>query len=432
MVRLRPLALAVALAVLAPPAVVAAAQETEPEPTTSVVPDPSAPAAPPPFLTGATVPDPSLQPGLTLVRLSSRSYDQAVAAYDASVADLAATQAAQVTADAALATALTERQALRQSLTSARATRRAGAATFTEAERAVRAMAVASFMSQGTDSDPSIYLLAEGLPEPEIRRQLTLETVAVQLGDRAVSIEALAAADALVLEGETALSQRSAALVEATDLIENLRQHVSDLFGQLVEQADAIVDVRRTANVAGVDFTLVVLDAYVSAANLVAAENPGCGLAWWMLAGIGRIESRHGTIRGGTVDATGRPSTSIIGIPLDGNNGTRLITDSDGGALDGDTAFDRAVGPMQFIPTTWASWGRDGNGDGREDPHNLYDAAYAAGVYLCDGQVVSTAAGLSTAYFTYNQSEQYVSDVSGHADRYRRAVEIPEVAPEAA
>ncbi len=425
MVRLRRVAVMTALAVLSPPAVTVAAQE--PEPTTTVAPDPAAPVTPPPLLTGATIPDDTLQPGLTLVRLSSRAYDQAVAAYDASVADLAATQTAQVAADAALATAINDREVLRQSLTSARATRRAGAASLTAAERAVRAMAVASFMSQGSDSDPSIYLLAEGLPEPELRRQLTTEAVAVQIGDRQLSLQALAEADAVVVEGETALSQRSAAVVESTDLLENLGQHVADLYGLLVEQADAIVRVRRTANVSGVDFTLVVLDAYVSAANLVAAENPGCGLRWWMLAGIGRIESRHGTIRGGTVQADGLPTTTIIGIPLDGNNGTRLITDSDGGALDGDTTFDRAVGPMQFIPTTWATWGRDGNGDGRENPQNLYDAAYAAGAYLCDGQNVSSTAGLTTAYFTYNQSEQYVADVSGHADRYRRTIEVPDV-----
>ena len=32
---------------------------------------------------------------------------------------------------------------------------------------------------------------------------------------------------------------------------------------------------------------------------------------------------------------------------------------------------------MQFIPSTWAGWGVDGNGDGIADPFNIYDAAAA-------------------------------------------------------
>ncbi|MGH8775651.1 MAG: lytic transglycosylase domain-containing protein [Jiangellaceae bacterium] len=62
-----------------------------------------------------------------------------------------------------------------------------------------------------------------------------------------------------------------------------------------------------------------------------------------------------------------------------------LIRDTDGGALDGDTTYDRAVGPMQFIPSTWRSVSVDGNGDGRRDPNNIYDAAQGAAVYLCAG-----------------------------------------------
>jgi len=43
---------------------------------------------------------------------------------------------------------------------------------------------------------------------------------------------------------------------------------------------------------------------------------------------------------------------------------TAVVVDSDGGALDGDARYDRATGPMQFLPGTWRSIGADGNGDG--------------------------------------------------------------------
>ena len=47
--------------------------------------------------------------------------------------------------------------------------------------------------------------------------------------------------------------------------------------------------------------------------------------------------------------------------------------------------LDRAVGPMQFLPASWARYGADGNGDGVRDPHQLDDAALAAAAYLCAG-----------------------------------------------
>ena len=105
-----------------------------------------------------------------------------------------------------------------------------------------------------------------------------------------------------------------------------------------------------------------------------------------MLAGIGRIESNHGLFGGSVTrfSAAGTVSPRITGPPLDGN-GVASIADSDGGRWDGDVTWDRAVGPMQFIPTTWRSLGRDGNGDRIADPNNLFDAAVSAAGYLCLG-----------------------------------------------
>ena len=107
----------------------------------------------------------------------------------------------------------------------------------------------------------------------------------------------------------------------------------------------------------------------------MAILQPACRLSWPALAGIGRVESGNGTFGGDSVGADGEEATPIIGIALDGTNGTQRITDTDGGALDHDPVYDRAVGPMQVLPSAWRRYGLDGNGDGQRDPQNLYDAA---------------------------------------------------------
>ncbi|HZF90275.1 lytic transglycosylase domain-containing protein [Streptomyces sp.] len=152
-----------------------------------------------------------------------------------------------------------------------------------------------------------------------------------------------------------------------------------------------------------------VFAAYRRAEAEVARTDPGCGLRWELLAAIGQVES--GQARGGRVTADGTTRAPILGPRLDGN-GFALIRDTDDGAYDGDRAYDRAAGPMQFIPSTWARWGADGNGDGRADPHNVYDAALAAGRYLCaGGRDLSEAADLERAILGYNHSRAYLRTV---------------------
>ena len=163
------------------------------------------------------------------------------------------------------------------------------------------------------------------------------------------------------------------------------------------------------------------LEAYGSAQATVGSVQPGCHLSWATLAGLANIESRHGTYQGRTLGEDGRSTPPIIGIPLDGRPGVQAIADTDGGALDGDTIWDRAVGPFQFIPSTWARWGSDGNGDGIADPQNIDDAALAAGRYLCaDGKDLATGAGWSRAVLSYNNSAEYLHNVFDGADRYAR------------
>ncbi|MGV9726303.1 lytic murein transglycosylase [Streptomyces albogriseolus] len=163
-----------------------------------------------------------------------------------------------------------------------------------------------------------------------------------------------------------------------------------------------------------------VLRAYRAAETSVARTDPGCRLPWELLAAIGKVES--GQARGGAVDRDGTTLGRITGPALDGR-GFALIRDTDGGAHDGDTVYDRAVGPMQFLPSTWARWGTDGNGDGRADPNNVFDAALAAGHYLCAGdRDLGRPADLDRAVLSYNHSRSYLRLVRYWLAFYRHGV----------
>jgi membrane-bound lytic murein transglycosylase B len=163
------------------------------------------------------------------------------------------------------------------------------------------------------------------------------------------------------------------------------------------------------------------LVAYGNAELVVRSSTPNCRVTWNTLAGIGRVESNHGRFGGATLGADGRPSKPIIGVPLDGSTGVRSVPDTDGGRLDADPGLDRAVGPMQFIPSTWRNWASDGNLDGQADPHQIDDAALSAARYLCaNGRNLASAEGWWAAVFSYNNSVPYGQKVFGLADGYAR------------
>lgn len=163
------------------------------------------------------------------------------------------------------------------------------------------------------------------------------------------------------------------------------------------------------------------LQAYAAGAALANATAPACRIGWNTVAAVGFIETGHGTHGGGQLTASGRPSRPIIGPSLNGD-GFAAIADSDAGALDGDAVWDRAVGPMQFIPGTWRQAGRDANGDGTADPHNIDDAALSAASYLCaGGRDLTTAEGWADAIYSYNQSESYLGEVREQARKYAEA-----------
>jgi hypothetical protein len=143
------------------------------------------------------------------------------------------------------------------------------------------------------------------------------------------------------------------------------------------------------------------------------------------------VEGLHGEYGGRRMNPDGRPSERIVGIALNGQtvdnfgNSTANLTDTDGGRYDGDPLHDRAVGPLQFIPDTWARWGRDGDGDGERDPQDIDDAALSAGAYLCNYGSLRSWDTWSVAIFGYNHSGAYVNSVKASLDRVQR-LRLPE------
>ncbi|AGF71976.1 hypothetical protein A605_04840 [Corynebacterium halotolerans YIM 70093 = DSM 44683] len=166
------------------------------------------------------------------------------------------------------------------------------------------------------------------------------------------------------------------------------------------------------------------LRAYGNAELIAADAWPECNLQWNTLAGLGWVETRHGTYSGNLfnrseINAEGYATPRITGIPLDGGPGVAEVRDTDGGVLDGDTQFDRAVGPMQFIPESWERYGRDANGDGTADPHQIDDAALGSAHLLCaGGRNLATPEGWSEAILSYNQSREYLINVRDAAASY--------------
>jgi hypothetical protein len=131
------------------------------------------------------------------------------------------------------------------------------------------------------------------------------------------------------------------------------------------------------------------------------------------------VESGHGSFDGAAIAPDGRALPPILGPRLDGTGEFALVRDTDRGRLDGDPQLDRAVGPMQFIPSTWARSGADGDGNRTRDPHDLDDAALAAGGYLCaTSRRLDRQRPRIAAVYSYNHSYDYVRVVLTAAALY--------------
>jgi peptidoglycan hydrolase CwlO-like protein len=119
-----------------------------------------------------------------------------------------------------------------------------------------------------------------------------------------------------------------------------------------------------------------------------SATNYGFGPDWYILAAVGQVESNHGQVMG--------PSSA------------------------------GAMGPMQFMPTTWETSGVDGNGDGVANIMDPEDAIPAAASYLEDG---GAPQDWYRALYSYNHADWYVKKVLAVAEAYRRLANDEEVGP---
>jgi membrane-bound lytic murein transglycosylase B len=168
------------------------------------------------------------------------------------------------------------------------------------------------------------------------------------------------------------------------------------------------------------DIPLAALTAYKRAASIMADVAPSCGIPWTLLAGIGRVESNHGRYGGATLGTDGVSNPLIIGVALDGTGPVAEIHDTDAGLYDQDTVWDRAVGPMQFLPSTWSAAGVDADGDGVQSPNDIDDATLAAAVYLCaGGGDLTDPTQMRAALLRYNNSSDYAALVMGYEASYR-------------
>lgn len=110
------------------------------------------------------------------------------------------------------------------------------------------------------------------------------------------------------------------------------------------------------------------------------------GLSWAVLAAIGKVETDHGR-------------STLPGV-RSGEN------------------YAGAGGPMQFLASTWAAYGVDGNRDGRKDRHDPADAIHGAAKYLCANGAGKGGKQLERAIWHYNHADWYVRKVLAQAARY--------------
>ncbi len=291
----------------------------------------------------------------------------------------------------------------------------------------LRSVAIQMFAGNGESDDVLLGLDGPALRNAQRTLELRGHTLEEMIDRRAAALEAFReATDAL----DVAVAKRLA--LEAT--LDEVRAEARDLTRarhELDQQARAILpeaaEVFSLASVPG-DAALSprAVEAYMNAELVMTDVDPACRISWRTIAAVGAVEGAHGNYGLGDLQQDGTSIPRIVGVALDGVNidnageTVAVIADTDNGLIDGDAAYDRAVGPMQFIPETWSTWAMDGDGDGEVDPFDLDDAAVTTAAYLCSYGSQRSWENWKTAVFGYNHSAAYVASVKSAHDRIRR------------
>ncbi|MFN8081332.1 MAG: lytic transglycosylase domain-containing protein [Kineosporiaceae bacterium] len=213
--------------------------------------------------------------------------------------------------------------------------------------------------------------VGEGVVREAGRALQTSEQSATLATDRALAADAATsamarAADRLAEESEAAqliLRQAQARLATLSAQARRLRA--------AEEAAAALAEAQRAAassTPVGPVTALGIPEPFEKAYRSAATTCPG--LRWTLLAAVGQVESGHGRNNG--------PSSA------------------------------GAIGPMQFMPATFAAYRVDGDGDGKADPWNYADAIPTAARYLCASGLDASDAGVQRALLAYNHAQWYV------------------------
>ncbi len=370
-------------------------------------------------LTPPPVSDPRLATALENVPVSSPYYYEAAKRYGADWRTLTATRALERSLQARLVILGTAEARLVAEIYVAARREQKSQDRLRELSRELSSLAVSEYVAEGSNADDLSALDPARASATQASHVLVDIVSQTRLTDVAVNeaiVHSTGAARRTDQASLTDVRRRQAAAT--ADLATAQRDEASEV-AEVDRDRSEVADTRLTAQVTGTDLLLIALNAAWKAAATMGTEDPGCHLPWAAITGIGRVESENGLYGDDSLSAAGEEAHPIIGIALDGTNNTQLVPDTDGGALDHDPTYDRAVGPMQVLPSAWRRYGRDGDDDGTKDPQNIYDAMLTAGVMLCRYGSLATDAGLRTAFYHYNPSQAYVDEVLTNTHEYR-------------
>lgn len=215
------------------------------------------------------------------------------------------------------------------------------------------------------------------------RSALDVADAGARAARSAAAARAAAEADARLAAALRTLQDEAAAAAEALARARTVLARLDERARQAVEARDAAArlaaaeESRRQHDLASSRTTVGAIGIPVLYERLYRQAATSCpGTDWTLLAAVGQVESGHGRNNG--------PSSA------------------------------GAIGPMQFMPATFAAYAVDGDHDGTTDAWSPADAIWTAARYLCEsGADAGTDDGVRRALFAYNHAQWYVDLVLG-------------------